>query len=270
MQVQKWPKFAAQKAKGSSFRRKKRKFASLAVAEQRKGRRALDLLKKIYGEKVNVQKWMHVADAVKEFRGMVGNTNGQGYLLIFPMTRSLKTYEFARGVLSVVAPKTRIVALTTPLRSDVFNYAKPKEVEMIDARIKKLLKRDEKQVVIIDDHDTGATCSLISHSLRRNGFGGNILPVQDYFELVGGQKVFLKMKTKTADGRALMNLKQSQKYVDKYPDSKFSTSEIFRIGDSDGTYKRMDNQVKRDRRMLYNLGVASAMDVLEAERIVKK
>ncbi len=118
--------------------------------------------------------------AIVQLRAFVGNGDGKGYHLIFPLSSGATAGEFAKGALRVLAPKARVTFLVTP----ELKYGREVDAESFNhlrKHLQKSINPNDERIRIIDDHLMGRTAYWIRKALEANKIDSkalaNVTPV---------------------------------------------------------------------------------------------
>jgi hypothetical protein len=269
MRVQKWPKFPAQKARKpfSNTRREPKNIADL----RRRYERVVHPASAFEAEQAKgIVTFVRCVVGEEAFR-----KQGEGVQLVFPLTSSLGHGEFIRGLLKVLAPKTRVVFLVTPnhgllrgLRSEPNRSTYVAAGTNLAAQIKKAL-HPALRTVVIDNHDSMETYRTIVDQVMQQGKlpkNGTINAqenrvigdyIQRFYQLGTGEtRRSLRLGTsKDQDGVFAADKGNVLRHVNKQLNHSMEV-----------VSPELTCEANFKRRMLYNLGIATAREWLKTQK----
>ncbi|MEK6959110.1 MAG: hypothetical protein AABW59_03645 [archaeon] len=219
-----------------------------------------------------------VISAVSFVKSLVGKEalkrGGEGTQLVFPMRSALGHGEFVKGILKVIAPRTRVVFLVTPQHTylssvpfkDANNRAiKKRALENLSGHVRKSIRPGMK-TVIVDDADSGGTFRAVTKSMRSMGLIGAGKGVELESTLPLGDFVLDYYHTDTGEYRRRLTLGWEKDFEGK---SAMDQGNWERYQRKLGVYKGapiptrpLTRDSNQRRRMLFNLGVAVANEYL--------
>lgn len=110
---------------------------------------------------------------------LVGGQTGQGHLLVFPLSRAAKDFEFIRAALGIIAPDARVVTLVTPQSRNHVPDLDETEMKHLRGHLDRILSKElthPHTIHVMDFKGGGKTNRWIQEAARGAGYAGSVLP----------------------------------------------------------------------------------------------
>lgn len=107
--------------------------------------------------------YSRVHDVCARIHGMVGRGTGRGHVVLIPLRSGGARYEFVKGVLRVLAPRARVVALSTPKSSP--NARIERLSTDFVQHVQKALRPSDQYIHVLDNVFQGGTLDRIHRAI---------------------------------------------------------------------------------------------------------
>ena len=264
---------------------------NIANFRMRYGERVLPKFSSTLAEKKDVSK---VVSYIKSLVGEKGLKNqGEGVQIVFPLTSSLGHGEFVRGVLKVLAPKTRVVFLPTANHTYFSSLPPEGHVSLERKQATKNLERNVSRkiksgmrTVLVDDADSGGTFRAITEAMKSNWISGtgieteSTIPLGDFIlRFYPGRMGVSNIRSLQLDWRKdslgrfasdsgnyirhlrAENGRRDSHYFEKAPLGRKPKALFF------SEERAQTRQSNEQRRLLYNLGIAVGKEFRSMQQI---